>query len=421
MKNTIKKIFSSEFGRGVFALIALMFFGNILSYLFQFSMAWLLGPADYSILAVITSIVAIFGIPTQSIQTIVAKHTTELKVEKKLGSIKGMLKNLTKKVLAVSFIGFIIFSIISYFWIEKFLKIDSSLLIFAGLFIFGAFLYPINAGILQGSKKFKELGFSFVVNGLLKLSIGIFLVLLGWKVYGAVFGFIIGILFSFFIIFIFIKDILKSKESPEKISILSNKNFFPFLAIMIFVLMFNVDVIFAKAFFSAEVAGKYSVLSLLGKMILFIAISVGNVMFPINSERFLNGGKTGGVLKKSLLFISLICGISLIVFLFFPEMIINILFGSQYLLEGKILFYIGVAFSSLSFMNIFILNSISKNRFKSKKGFALILALIFEIALFCLFHKSIKQFSFVFMISMLIPLAIVVSIKTIKYCKNLFK
>jgi len=227
------------------------------------------------------------------------------------------------------------------------------------------------------------------------------LVLIGWKVYGAVFGFIAGILFSFFIIFIFIKDILKAKESKEKFHLFS-KNYFPFLAIMIFVLMFNIDVIFAKAFFSAEIAGKYAVLSLLGKIILFVTMSIGNVMFPINSERFLHGKKTGGVLKKTFLFVSLICGASLLVFLLFPELVIKIIFGSKYVLGGRILLYIGIAFSSFSFINIFILNSISKNQFKIPQFIYLVACLIFQIILLSVLHNTISQFSLGFMISTLI-------------------
>jgi len=398
----IKKIFSSELGRGAIILLVLVSFGNVLSYLFQFSMAWMLGPADYSILATITSIIAIFGIPTLSLQTIIAKHTTELKVSEKIGSIKGMFKNLTMKVSIFSFITFTLFLLISYFWLVKYLKISFPLLVLTGVFIFGAFLYPIAAGILQGTKRFKQLGFSFIVNGLLKLSVGVFLVLIGWKVYGAVFGFIAGILFSFFIILILIKDILKVKESQEKFSLFSNKNLFSFLAIMIFVLIFNIDVIFAKAFFSAEIAGKYAVISLLGKIILFVTMSVGNVMFPINSERFLKGGKTGGILKKTFLLISLICLAALPFILIFPDFIVKTLFGSKYILGGGILFYVGGAFILLSFINIFILNSISKNQFKSVQFIYLIACIIVQILLFCFFHNTIQQFSLAFLISTII-------------------
>jgi len=78
----LKKIFSNELFKGSFILLVFNSFGNVLSYFFQFIMAWMLGPSDYSILATLTSIIGIFGILTLSLQTIVAKRTAELNIKK---------------------------------------------------------------------------------------------------------------------------------------------------------------------------------------------------------------------------------------------------------------------------------------------------------------------------------------------------
>jgi len=398
-----KKIFKNELLRGSLILLLLTAFGNFLSYVFQFTMAWMLGPSDYSILAAITSLIAIFGIPTLSLQTIIAKHTTELKVKKEIGKIKGMFKFLTKRVLAFSTATFIIFSLISYIWLSEFLKIPFSLLVLTGIFIFGAFLYPVAAGILQGTKKFQDLGVSFVINCLTKLIVGVLLVVIGWKVYGAVLGFVSGIIVSFLIIFPFLKDIFEVKESKEKFSIFSKKSLLPFIAIVILVLIYSLDVIFAKAYFSAEIAGKYAVISLLGKIILFLTVSVGNVMLPISTERFIDGQKTK-VLEKTILLVFLICGFALIFFLFFPDLIVQLLFGSQYSSASGILLYIGIAFSSISFLNIFILNSISKNQFRKFQFIYLLSGLILQIILLSIFNQTIEQFSLAFMFSTIITL-----------------
>ncbi len=399
-----KKLFSGELFRGSFILISLIFLGNVLSYVFQFTMAWMLGPEDYSILATITSIIAIFGISTLSLQTIIAKRTTELRVQKKIGNIKWMFKFLAFKTFLFSLISFGIFSLISYLWLSKYLKISFPLLILTGIFIFGAFLYPVAAGILQGTKKFKGLGFSFIVNGLFKLIVGSSLVFIGWKVYGAVLGFIVGIMMSFIVIFPFLRDIWVVEESEEKFELFSNTNLFTFFAIILFILMYSLDVIFAKAFFSAQISGEYAVISLLGKIILFLNMSIGNVMFPINSERFICGKETKGIFNKSLLLVFLICGFSLLIFFLFPEFVVNTLFGEKYAAGEGILFYVGFAFSSISLLNIFVLNTISKNEFKFPQLGFLLISLIIQIALLSLFHKTIIQFSIAFMVSTTITL-----------------
>jgi len=149
--------------------------GNGFSYLFQFVMARLLGPVDYGILAVITGIVAIFSIPSLSIQTVVAKNTAQFNAYNKITKIKGMLVSLIKKLSAYSLIAFILFSIISI-PLSNYLKIDFSILFLSGLFIFGAFLQPVCAGILQWLKKCSSFGCIFIINTMFKLTIGVFLV-----------------------------------------------------------------------------------------------------------------------------------------------------------------------------------------------------------------------------------------------------
>ena len=55
------------------------------------------------------------------------------------------------------------------------------------------------------------------------------------------------------------------------------------------VLMYSLDIILAKRFFSAEDAGKYAVISMLGKMIFFGTAAIGKAMFPFTSENYESG------------------------------------------------------------------------------------------------------------------------------------
>ncbi len=52
----IKRIWSSELGRGAIILLVMINIYNVLNFAFHFSMARLLGPADYGILAVLMSL-----------------------------------------------------------------------------------------------------------------------------------------------------------------------------------------------------------------------------------------------------------------------------------------------------------------------------------------------------------------------------
>jgi O-antigen/teichoic acid export membrane protein len=168
---------------------------------------------------------------------------------------------------------------------------------------------------------------------------------------------------------------------------------------ILFVLIFNLDVIFAKILFGAEIAGKYSVASLIGKIILFIVSSICTVMLPVSSEKYLRGNDTRNVLKKTLGLALIVCIFGMLAFLLFPKLILSILFGSRYISIYNILFYVGAGFSFISLLNIFLINAIATNKVGIKTVAILSTCLGVLIALFLVASKSIEAFSMGFMIS----------------------
>jgi O-antigen/teichoic acid export membrane protein len=275
-------------------------------------------------------------------------------------------------------------------------------LFLTGLYIFPAFLYPISIGILQGTKRFNAWGWNYILICFLKLIISIILVLLSFNVYGPLIGFFIAGVVGFFLVFPFIKDILSTKEIKEKINIFSDQSMSTFFAILIVVLIYSIDVIIVKILFNSEIAGKYAVASLIGKMILFSTSAIGSAMFPISSEKFEKGFKSRGVIKKTFLSVMLICSIAIILLFLIPEFILKILLLTQYLSISNILVYIAIAFSSISLLNILVLYKLSVERFKPKHVFILLFFLILQVGVMLYTGDDIVNFSVGFMFSSII-------------------
>jgi O-antigen/teichoic acid export membrane protein len=391
----------NELFLGSLVLLILLNFGNVINYIFQVVMARMLGPVEYGTLAVLTSIIYIFGVPTLSIQTIVSKHTTKLAVKGEYGKIRGFFEFMTKKCLLIALVIFIVFSIFS-FGLSKLLDIPIWLLIFTGTFLFGAFIYPVSAGIIQGIKKFSLLGWNNIANYSFKLVLSIILVIIGFKVYGAVLGFLAGMIFGFLILINPIKKIEKFKKDKEEINIFSKDILITFFALLFIVLIYSIDVIFARIFFTKDIQGEYAVISMIGKIILFGALGIGYAMFPIASEGFERGNKTRDIFKKALLGTLLWCFVIVAGFSLFPELSIRILFGSQYIVLKNILSYVAIAFSFASLLNLFVLYKLSNNKFKVKHVLYLLIFLIMEIAFFYIFKNNIESFSIGFMLSTII-------------------
>lgn len=390
----LERIKKDALVKGSLILFIMMGVFNVLNYAFQMSMARMLGPADYGILAVLMSIIYIFGIPSEAIQTIIARYISKFSVKNKFGKMKDIIYKSIKAGFWLSVITFFIFTIASIF-LSKILNINFWLLAMTGLFIFYVFSLPILRGVLQGRKRFFKLGLNLVIESFTKVIFSIFLVFVGFKVYGAIGSAIIGGILAFFLAFINIKDVLSSKRENEKFKGIYRYNLPVLIGISSIVLIYSLDVILARIFFSSEVAGKYAFVSLIGKVILFSSFAISKAMFPISAENFESRNKTKGLLRKSLILISIISFVMLPLCLIAPEQVIKVisLGSSQYIDVSSILFIVSLAFCFTAFSNIIVLYSLSINKIR-KSSLSLLIFVFLEIILLSTFHSNLVDFSY---------------------------
>ncbi|MBI5872176.1 oligosaccharide flippase family protein [archaeon] len=358
-------------------------------------MARMLGPSDYGILAVLMSVVYIFSIPTEAIQNVITKYTAIFSSEKENGKIKLILARGLRGSVIAAIAAFLLFIPLSYL-LSVYLKIDFLLFVITGALLFFVLASPVLRGALQGQKRFFSLGWNMVAEGFVKLLFAVFLVAIGWKVYGSIFAVVLGSLSAFVLAVISLTGILKEKGTKEDLSGIYSYSVPFFVVLVAIVLIYSLDIIFARAFFDAETAGKYAVASMLGKMIYFGTLGISKAMFPLASENHQIGKETYSILKKSLKMVGLAGGSALILFFLFPKLIINLLFGSQYTEVSGILFFVGLSFALISFTNVLLLYSLSVNKIK-KAPFLLLIFVVLEISLFFIFHSTILEFSLAFL------------------------
>ena len=359
----------------------------------------MLGPADYGVLAVLMSLVYIYGIPAETIQNIITKYTSILNLKKEEGKIRFLMIKSLKKGFNIALILFAI-AIIPSIFLSRFLNINFWLIILMNLLIFSSLSLPAIRGILQGRKEFASLGNSVMIEAGFKLVFAISLVLFGLKVFGAVVGVLLGFLASMIFTLYFNKDILEKKEEKTSFKDIYSISTNYLIVMMVVLLVFSLDIILAKRFFSAEIAGKYSVLSMLGKMIFLSTLSIGKVMFPLTSEKHECKIDSFNLFKKSFIIISTLCLIAIILYTFFPELIIGLLYGKQYVDVAGYLIYAGIALSFLSLSNLILLYGLSVDRIKNP--YYLFIFLIIDVLLLFLFHSSMLEYIMAFMVSNII-------------------
>lgn len=386
MLNKIKILKKDELVKGSFILFIMLNLFNFLNYIYHFFMARMLTTSDYGILMSLFSLIYIFSVPGEAIQTIFSKYTTHHSKNK--GEIKDLLLRGLRKAIKIAFLLYLAFIPVAIF-LSFFLDIKFTLFALTGLFIFGSFVSPVVRGVLQGKKRFVGLGISLDLESVSKIIIAIILVLAIGNVYGAVYGVILSTIFGFLTALYFIRDILEKKRKKVAVKGIYGYSWNAFLLFTIVMLMLSLDVILAKRFFSPDMAGKYAVASLLGKTIFFATSGIGKAMFPISSEKKVREKRK--VLKKALVLTVSLSLIAIFAFLIVPELVISILFGSKYIEIGSILVYMGIAFSFLSITNLIILHKLS---YKSVKyPYFMVVFVLMQVLLLYSFGKNVLEFS----------------------------
>ena len=399
IKKILQKVFPSELARGTFILFMTMNASNVLNFLFHFFMGRALEPEGYGVLAVLMSFIYIYSVPNEAIQNLISRYTSKLNLRKNYGKIKFLMLKALRRSFYVSAIIFGVATVLTLF-LSRILGINFWLIFLINITIFFAFSIPIVRGVLQGTKKFSRLGNSMVIESGLKLFFSISLVIFGLKVFGAVMGILISLFAALIFSLYFNKEVLREEKENatfKEIYVTSIPYFTIMLAIFLF---FSLDIIFAKVYFSSEMAGKYAVLSMLGKAIFLATFAVSKAMFPLASEQKDKKEDSSKLFKKSLLIIVSLCAAIIILYAFIPKIVISILYGKEYIEMYPYLVYSGLAFSFLSLSNLILVYGLSIN--KLRKIHYLFLFLILEVVLFSLFHNTILEYIFSFMVSNII-------------------
>ncbi|MBS3066395.1 oligosaccharide flippase family protein [Candidatus Pacearchaeota archaeon] len=359
-------------------------------------MARLLSISDYGILGALFYLVYILGIFGESIQNIFAKTSA---TEKDNGYLKNITKRFYKKIgplTGIFFIFYLLLGLLLYYLKD----IPYTLIIINGLFIFILLFLPITRGILQGKKKFYSLGFNLITESSIKVLLSIILVLIGWRVYGAIIGAVLGTFLALIFSFAQIKNVVWYEEKKAEVIKFKEDSKSVFLVTFPLLAFYTIDIFIAQLVFDKQMAGFYTIAAILSKAIFWGTQPISKAMFPITTEKSQNQEDTRNIYLNAFILLFIIAFIGLILFYFFPDFIIEIFSGKNILESSSILFYLGLSTAILSFANLNILHKVSKKNPKNPYVFFILLAI--SIILLFIFHSSLKEFSLAFLVSSLL-------------------
>ncbi len=378
--------------KGSFILLVVFNLYSLLNFIFQSSMARFLTVAEYGILAALFYFVYLLGIYSEAIQTIITRYTAS---EANLGKLKNMLKRALKKSWVIAIISFLVYNVIAI-PLSAVLNIPYFLLFLTGFAIGAAFFLPITRGILLGRRRFTVLGMNMIIESSSKLILATILVLLGWKIYGALIGLLVGVFLALGISFLSLKKVLQAKEEQADMSGIYGYSGPVFTIIFALQLFFIIDILIAQAVFSKDIAGYYAIASMLSKIIFWGTQPISRAMFPLAAEKQ-NNNKRESRYLNALGFLSICIFGILILFLLFPEEIIFLFSGRNISESTEILLYLGIATSLLSFANLNILYKISRG--KTANAYLFLIILLIGVGLLLYFNHSLIEYTIAFLLT----------------------
>lgn len=390
--NLIKNFFGHELISGA----SLIFFGSLLisllNFLFNLFMVRNLTVSDYGILISLISLMTLSTLPVSAVVPMVVNFAASYFAKSELDMVRGLFFKISKLTFLLGFAVFIIFIVFSQI-IGQFFNIqNNTLIILVGLNVFLGFVVVLNIPLLQAKLSFTHITFTNLVSSLLKLTIGILVIFLGFAVGGILwaifFSSLVQYIFNFFPLkFIFQKGISLPKISSSK---LFSYGIPAALATFSLMSLTNTDIILVKHFFNPTDAGIYAGLSLVGKVIFFFSAPLGTVMFPLVTQKYTRQENYHHVFGLALSLVA-VASIALTIFYFiFPEFtIIFFIKNEEYLAVVSLLGLFGIFITLYSLVSIFTYFYLSTK--KTEIFIPLTIAAVTQAVLIWFYHQTFLQ------------------------------
>lgn len=263
-----------------------------------------------------------------------------------------------------------------------------SLYYFLSPIILGVVVVGFGRSVLQGLMLFNKYVYSLFIEALAKIILTIILILLGLAAFGALTGFLLGIISSYLMNQYLLSSYFKfpKGQRPDVLPLLKYSSATLLQGVSL-TSMYSADLVLVKHFFNASDAGLYAAIAILGRIVFFSPTPIINVMFPETTKRHSKGLPTGKILLFSLLVVVSLASLITIIYFILPSVPILVLYGAKYLPGARMLGWYGI------FMTLLAVSMLLTQYYLSIKKVRImwlfILAALAQIILINFYHNSL--------------------------------
>ena len=339
---TFKNLNSGNLIRHLSQVISNSFLIAFFNIAFQLIMSRKLGPEQYGELQTLMTINSIVLIVLASIGFVVAKFVSYYKTRQQYDKMKFLAQWSFIFFFILGGGAFIITVMLSRLVADYLNIVDYTIIVIFGIYVWVNFLIPIVDGILRGLQEFKFVGRDKIIESFSRILFGVILVYAGFGLKSIIGGLAAASAITTIVCGYILKKIYINKPykiEMREIYLFAVPVFFAFLS---YAILSNIDIILVKHFFDAKTTGYFAAAGAIAKTMLSISFGSAGVMFPKIIEYYSNGNKEKMLkMLKNTLKITTILGVILTAIIaIFPEQIVYIFFGHQYVTDYMLSVYV---------------------------------------------------------------------------------
>ncbi len=296
---------------------------SLLNFAYNIAVARMLGPAGFGHAAVAITLLMFVSAVTLSFQLVGAKLVARSESLEEKAAVYHRLMQRAWKIGAAIGVTLAVCSGV----VARYLNLPSAwmILVLAAGF---AFYVPVGArrGGMQGMCSFKRLATSYVSEALLKLVGAVLLVQAGFGAMGAIAAIAASLVFAYFVPPV-PRELKAAVVAAGQVSGREARQAIVYFAGQ--VLICNTDILLIKHFFTAEKAGVFAAIALVGRVVYFASWMVVSAMFPISAgAKQEEAGKR--LLAIPLGFVVLLTSGFVTLLTLFPDLVLHLVFGQMF-------------------------------------------------------------------------------------------
>jgi len=379
--------------RGILFVVS-MGLGSVINFLYSAYLGRILEFEDFALIGLIGGLLATISIISSAFSTTINYKTGFLTGKHGDSQSSEFWREMRKNGYRINFILTCIWLLAAPFLLSFFNTSDIvPWLLFAPVILL-SLTSAADRGFLAGKLRFDSLAVMNIIEPIIKLGLAVLFVFVGLQsfAYSAVPFSVIGI---FFVGWYFATRETKHQKTKLNIKVTFPWKFYLMTLFSGFSLIFftSADVLLAKHYLSPIDAGKYTLLVLAGKMIIFMGAFISPFITPLVSRNEGKNISSTNILKTTVGATSIIALGGFIIFGIFGQNTVPLLFGDK---ANSITNYLLLVTASLG---LFTISKVITEYYLTKKNFIFSIAAFtlsaVQIFLFILFHDSLTTIVYV--------------------------